>query len=524
MLVLKMLKQKYLSLITIVLAVTCLELTAQIGYTEVAAYTFSITPEKGTPSGHSRTGHRIEEVHGDLKSTLFLFRHDNKKLCLLTSPLGIERDLLHDICIQKLSMILNIPERDIITNSSHNHTIPFIDVPDTGSTGKEEHEHLSRELGQKFLSGLETAADHVNKNLVPVSVEWGKAEENRITYNRKGIRPDGTTYFMREEDRIDIAGEGYHGVIDPEAIVVVFKNSGGSPVAALAFFTGHPVAAYNPEKLISYGQFPQVACEMLSSRLGGIPVAFVQGCAGNINAKYMLTGTFEEAELLGRYLGETFITAAGHLRPSKRTGIEWSREPVHVPLDELPSAAVLKRDLQEMDDFIKRGNEGDENTGSCVGMNFPQALTPPYRAKLVELVRPWYEWALEQHKTNNLNNLPEYLPVEIVVARIGDVGFVGLPFEPFVETGLKIKKEAFLPCVMTCGYTDGRSGYIPDGTGAGDREYMSGQYRYGTIIKSPGNKPGELSKYDKIFTPPYKSPAGDECARVAVNKINQFAK
>ncbi|MDD4143486.1 MAG: hypothetical protein PHN68_02510 [Prolixibacteraceae bacterium] len=517
-----MLKTRYL--ILLIITTTCLRLAAQVGYTEVAAYTFSITPEEGTPSGHTRTGHRIEEVHGDLKSTLLLFHHYNKKLCLLTSPLGVERDLLHEICVQKLSDILDMPERDIITNSSHNHTIPFIDVSDGESKIKEDYELLSWKLGREFLSGLEKAANHVKNNLVPVSVEWGKAEENRITYNRKGIRPDGTTYFMREEDRLGIAGEGYHGVIDPEAIVVVFKNSSGKPVAALTSFTGHPVAAYNPEKLISYGQFPQAACEMLSSRLGNIPVAFVQGCAGNINAKYMLSGTFEEAEQLGRYLGKTFITATESLTPSKRTGIEWSREPVHIPLAELPSETVLKRDLEVIDDFVRRGNEGDENTVICVGMNFPLALTPPYRAKLVELVRPWYEWAMEQHQTNNLNNLPEYLPVEIVVARIGDVGFVGLPFEPFVETGLKIKKEAFLPCIMTCGYTDGRAGYIPDGKGAGDREYMSGAYRYGTIIRSPAGLAGELSEYKKIFTPPYKTPAGDECARIAISKINQFAK
>lgn len=517
-------RPKYLTLLVFLFAATCPQLTAQIKFTEAAAYTFSITPEAGTPSGHTRTGHRIEEVHGDLKSTLLLLRHGSKKLCILTSPLGVERDMLHEVCLQKLSQILMIPESDIITNSSHNHTIPYIDVSDTGSEGKEKHELLSWQLGREFLSGLQTAAEYVKKNLVPVSVEWGKAEENRITYNRKGVLPDGTTYFMREEDRIVLAGEGYHGVIDPEAIVVVFKDTAVKPVAALTFFTGHPVAAYNPERLISYGQFPQVACEMLSSHLGGIPVAFLQGCAGNINAKYMLTGSFEEAELLGRYLGETFIKAAGSLRPSERTGIDRSREPVNIPLDELPSAAELERELEVIDDFIRRGNAGDENTGSCVGMNFPRALTPPYRAKLVELVRPWYEWALEQHRKSNLNNLPEYLSVEIVIARIGDVGFVGLPFEPFVETGLKIKKEANLPCVMACGYTDGRSGYIPDGNGAGDREYMSGQYRYGTIVKSGDKNGGELSEYLKIFTPPYKAPAGDECARVAVSKINRFAE
>ncbi|MEX2565486.1 MAG: hypothetical protein WD431_06060, partial [Cyclobacteriaceae bacterium] len=359
---------------------------------------------------------------------------------------------------------------------------------------------------------------------------WGVAEENRITYNRKGVRLDGSTYFMREEDRLNLKGEGYHGLIDPDAAIVVFKDEEAKAVAAISFFTGHPVAAYSPEKMISYGQFPQVASEILSNYLGGIPVAFVQGCGGNINAKHMLTGTMEQARQLGENLGQSFIVAAKSLRPSKRVGLEWSREPVKIPLSELPNVESLKKDLIEMDDFIKRGNEGDENTLECIGMNFPKALTPPYRARLVEMVRPWYVWALEQHETYNLVNIPSYLPIDIVVARFGDVGFVGLPYEAFVETGLKIKANSQLPFILTCGYTDGSYGYIPDASGVDDREYMSGNYRYrgsfGSFLDWKDKKDQMPHKLyvAREFIPPYKAPAGDACADVAILKLAEFAR
>src|SRR5690606_20869455 len=436
---------------------------AQSTELKVSAYTFSVQPKVGTPSGHSRSGNQIEEVHGDLKSTLVLFQQGETKMCLLTSSFGVEWDLLHEICVEKLSRALNIPDEAVVTNSSHNHTLPFMIVDEEEEKPADgTPDLLSWELGKEFLKGLEKAADHVSDNLTPVTVEWGKAEENRITYNRKGYRPDGSSYFMREEDRLNIEGEGYIGLIDPEAIVVVFQSYAHKPVAALSFFTGHPVAAYSPEKLISYGQFPQAGSEILSKHLGNIPVAFVQGTAGDINSKYLLTDKIAEAKELGEFLGESFIVAANSLRPSKRVGFEMSREAVNVPLSKLPGQEKLQKDLNSIDDFIKRGKEGDENTMECVGMNFPKALTPPYRARLVDLVRPWYVWALDQYKTQNLDNVPEYLPMEIVVARFGDVGFVGMPFETFVSTGLKIKEEAIFPCVLTCGYTDGRYGYIPD--------------------------------------------------------------
>jgi len=492
-------------ILSLLFLVVYYELHAQNDKLEVAAYTFAIQPKVGTPSGHTRTAHLIEEVYGDLKTTILFFKQGENKFCMLTSALGVESGALRKASVEIISNTLKIDPGAISASSSHNHTIPFLNVsekkPDADSP-----QLLSWELGNDFKEKLQKAATYVSKNLEPVSVEWGKAEENRITYNRKGYYPNGKTYFMREEDRINLAGEGYRGQIDPDAVVVVFKNEKDKAIAALTSFTGHPVAAYDPEKLISYGQFPQTASEMLSEHLGGIPVGFVQGCAGDINEKYMLSGTIDQARELGEYLGETFILASKTLRPSKRVGLEWSREQVRVPFAELPSEVQLREDLAEIDGFIKRGKAGDENTLHSVGMNFPKALSPPYRARLVELVRPWYVWALEQHEQDKLDELPEYLPIQIVVARFGDVGFVGLPYEPFVMTGLKIKQSQALPCVITGGYTDGSYGYIPDARGADDREYMSGFFRY------------------KKNIPPYKAPAGDMCSEVAIEALTEFAR
>lgn len=472
---------------------------------KAAAQTFAITPKVGTPAGHTKSGSKIEVVYGDLKTTLVFFEEGDNRLCFVTSALGIESGLLHQAIVNILSRTLKISPESVVTSGSHNHTIPWLHVDSTHIPETGNPQRLSWELGQDFLKKLQHSANQLAASLVPVSIEWGVAEENRITYNRRGRRLNGKTYFMREEDRM-LAGEGYIGLIDPEAVVVMLKNKADKPVAAMTFFTGHPVAAYNPEKMMSYGQFPQAASEKLSRHLGGVPVAFVQGCGGDINAKHMLTGTIEQARLLGEQLGDTFIIASQSLHQSKRTGLEWSREIVKVPLAPLPSEASLTKDLESIDDFVKRGDAGDENTYECVGMNFPKALTPPYRARLVQSVRPWYVWALDQHKNNNLKNVPTELPISIVVVRFGDVGFVGLPYEPFVKTGLKIKRETPLPCVITAGYTDGAYGYIPDASACDDREYQAGYFRY------RGN------------VPPYKSPGGDACATVAINKLAQFAR
>src|SRR5690554_199282 len=471
---------------------------------KVSAYTFSIQPKVGMVASHTRAGVLIDNVYGDLKTTLMLFESANSRFLLVTSPLGIDGYLRKPI-VDLVQEVLNLSTEAIVTSSSHSHTVPYLSL-NIESPEKNTPQYLSWEVGKDFVKKMRQGIAQLENGLQTVTVEWGVAEENRISYNRRGVYPDGTTYFMREEDR-QLVGEGYVGTIDPDASLVLFRSATSKkPVSAITRFAAHPVVAYNPEKQFSYGQFPQVASEMVSEFFDGIPVGFIQGTSGDINAKYMLTGTIEQAKEAGDLLGETFLIAAKNLRSSKRSGMEWSMKTAYVPYDELPSLGELEKSLAEIDDFVVRANAGDENTLRAVGMNFPRALTPPYRANLVLGVRNWYIWAIDQHRQNLLHTLPSRVPINVFTARFGDVGFVGLPYEVFVKTGLKIKREAHLPMVLAGGYTNGTQGYIPDASAADDREYMSGYFRYRQNI------------------PPYKAPAGDSVAELAIRELNRFAK
>ena len=486
-------------------ALRAAEGTASPPVLRAAAVTFSVQPRVGMPSGGSRTANLIEEVVGDLKTTLVYLDYGSTRLCFVTSPFGVHYRALNQPIRQALADVLKLSLAEVVAASSHNHTVPAIElgagppmIGDRIGTGMNE-------FGREYLEALRAAAQGLDARLAPVTVEWGVAQESRFTYNRRGRRPDGRSYFIREEDRV-LLGEDYVGTIDPDATVVVFRGANGKPVAALASYTGHPVTGYNPERMTSHGQWPQVACERLSAHLGGVPVGFLQGSCGDVNSKHMLTGTLAQADEAGEQLGESFIAAAGRLRKSQRPGLEWTRARVIVPQAPLPPLGQLERELAEIDGFIQRARRGDPDTLECVGMNFPKALTPQYRARLVEIVRPWYIWAVDQRRTGEADGLQPGLKLEIVVARFGDVGYVGMPAETFVRIGLRIKREAPLPCVIAGGYADGSYGYIPDAAATGDREYMSGFFRY---------VPERL---------PYTGVGGEAMAEVAVPILARFAK
>lgn len=474
----------------------------------VAARTFALTVEAGAPGAqHAVTRARVAEVHGDLKSTVFLLTDGFVRLCLLTSPAPMQSTEMRAAIIDALGSELGLQPEQILTLSSHNHCVPsFVEAPPPAGavTGFKPAGSLS-EPGRRLIAGLREAVRDLPAKLRPVRVEWGVAQERRFTYNRRGRRPDGSAYFIREEDRL-LLGEDYTGEIDADAVTVLFRAEDRTPLAALVFFTGHPVTAYRPERMVVFGEWPQVACEELSERLGGIPVGFLQGCAGDISAKRMMTGTVEEAREFGRMLGGSFWTAVQSGRPVPAEPLQRHNATVALPLGPLPAVEELQRDLAEIDAFVRRARDGDPDTLECAGLNLPATVSPPYRARLIEMIRPWYEWALGIYARGELESLPRELPADIAVVRLGDIGIVAFPYEPFVRTGLKLRREAPLRCILPCGYSGGFSagangGYVPDATACGDRDYMASFHRY------TRNRP------------PFRAPGGDTAADAAIRMM-----
>src|SRR5687768_12911197 len=135
-----------------------------------------------------------------------------------------------------------------------------------------------------------------------------------------------------------------------------------------------------------------------------------------------------------------------------------------------------------MTSFVQRCAKGDRsNTRQCQGLNFPDNMTPSYRAALVEPLVRWAKWALSFHEQDGLPDAPTGVDAEIAAIVIGDVGIVGLPCEPFDAIGRQIKRDS--PCAMTipCGYmNDDCIFYVPNSGNNGDLDYQSAFYRYTT--------------------------------------------
>ncbi|MBI5775593.1 MAG: hypothetical protein HZA89_17885 [Verrucomicrobia bacterium] len=479
-----------------------------------AALEFAVTPGTG---GHtsSKVDARVQTVAGPLKTTVTLLQHADLRLCLITphmnSPKGAN---ISPLLRRSVADALKLPLAHVLLMVSHNHTdfnLVSNHLEAYATLAMKPEDIPAPQLvpaGEDFLKQLVATAKQLPARLQPVTVWWAEGSEGRISYNRKGRRADGTSYLIREEDR-DLLGVDFNGDIDRQAPIVVLKNAHGEAVTAITQFTSHPCSCFHPERPIVFGDWPQVACDHVAAHLSPskpMAVSFLQGCAGDVNSKGMFRGDVELSKKYGRMLADSYIAALAKLQPSKRDGLEYAVERVRIPLAPLPSEETLQAEIAEMQDFIRRANAGDENTLLCVGQNFPRELTPRYRGQLIATVLPWSLWALELRQSGKVGTVAKFLEVEIQVFRLGDVGIVGMPFEPFQGIGRQIRAGSKLPLTIPCGYANLSYGYLTDGPNTGDGEYQSAHYRY--------------SK----FRPPYAKPAGDVVAIKAVEILNRFAR
>lgn len=483
---------------------------------QAAALEYSITPTTGGPTS-SKVGALVQKVEGPLKTVVTLLKDGDEHMCIIASHMNSPKGANISPLIRKTAAeALQMPVDHVLFMLSHNHTdlnlvSNHIEAYSTISMKPEEiPEPKLLPAAEDFIKQLAATAKQLPALLQPVTVSWAEGTENRISYNRKGRRADGSSYLIREEDR-DLLGVDFNGDMDRQAPIVVLKNTKGEVVTAITHFTAHPCSCFHPEKPIIFGDWPQVACEHVAAHLSPnkpIAVSFLQGCAGDVNSKGMFRGDVDLSKKYGRMLADSYIAALDKLQPSKRDGFDFAIEKVRIPLAPLPSVDSLKEEIAIMEDFIKRAIAGDENTLTCIGHNFPRELTPAYRGKLIEMILPWSKWALEQHQQGKADDVAKFLEVEIQVFRLGDVGFVGMPFEPFQGIGRQIRAGSPLPISIPCGYTNLSFGYLTDGanTNPGDGEYMSAHYRYSR------------------FRPPYAKPAGDVIAVQALKTLNRFAK
>ncbi len=326
--------------------------------------------------------------------------------------------------------------------------------------------NLDSPQAKDYLSKIADAVIEANEKLVPTSLAIGRSQENRISHNRRLECIDGTTHMCWEKFEPGFV-IGPLGPIDPEVTTIsVIQN--GNPTGVIVNFGCHATTLTGNNWLYS-ADYPGYLVESLRKVKGKdyMPM-FLNGPCGNVTQVDYRVGfpdTYQECQRIGYMLGVSAMEAINNEVPASENNI------VAVSKEMVPLKRM--RITEQQFEWAKQIKAKVDKDGM-----------PPAQQDGIPDAEYALKW-LQMHKTQN-----EVDSVELMVVRIGDVAFVGMPGEIFCEFGMDIKEKSPFKSTLVMGLTNGSIGYLPT-----EISYTQGPKGFTPMITGYETTPG-TSKWD----------------------------
>lgn len=372
-----------------------------------------ITPDIGCHlQGHFDV--RIaKKIHDRLFAKAVVFGDGKNKVCIVSCDLvGIEKQEVESVrkLIEKET---GIPNKNIIVCATHAHTGPTL-IWRKDST-------IAHAVDKKWLaalpSNIASAAIQANCSAKETKVSCLSGEEHSVSFNRRFIMKNGKVVTNPGIGNLDIVKPA--GPIDPEVGVLAFGKDYNDINGLIVNFALHTDTVDGYE--IS-ADFPGVMNKLITKQIGDIGFVYTSGAMGNLNhhnvkgdpdKKYEY---FEHASRIGRVLGSEVIKTVARMEKfSDDVTVSGERIQVKLPLKYYD------------ENSIRKAREIVSSKTNCAGQDWPGHMEE-------------FLSSLGLLRAQGLGK-GEYT-TEITGVRIGNIAFVTVPCEYFVEFGLEIKKKS----------------------------------------------------------------------------------
>jgi hypothetical protein len=282
------------------------------------------------------------------------------------------------------------------------------------------------------------AIDAAMRTRGPAALSIGRGDVEGVTSNRR--RAGGTT--------------------DARVTTLSARGTGGVAIAHLVGFACHPTVLQADNDLAS-SDFPAETRSVIEQSCGGTAV-YTTGAAGDQSTRHWRCATtFEEAQRLGRVVGEAAVHAIDASTLIDADDVRVARRSVAVPLRRLSSpedaVAALRRAESDLAALRAAG-----------------AAAAEVRTAEVLLLGARHD----ARRSTSALELPAQVEAEIEVLALGDLRIVGLPVEWFAEDGLHLC-DAPWPVVVVA-YANDMLGYAPPASA-----YREGGYEPSATLLAP---------------------------------------
>ncbi len=306
------------------------------------------------------------------------------------------------------------PGSHIMVSATHNHAGPAV----SGLVPTPRDEQYLRTLEDRCIECFGKALAAVEPSQLGFASQFNAV----VAHNRRCRMRDGTvrSQAFASKNPMFLCLEGPR---DTELTVLAARNRSGRILGCLVNYACHPTH-HGGTNEISAG-FPGVLADRLRTTAGCPVTLFLNGAYGNV-----ITTDFERGiSLTKEEAGESLAADARQAIELMTFTTDW---PMHTARE------TLQLDYREITD--------DELQGTVFGAQRFRSDT-----LYEDAIRRWQQRVKDRGAQ----------PAEIQMLGLGDVRWVGVPAEYFVEYQLEIKQAAHPLRAHVVGGANGMIGYVP---------------------------------------------------------------
>lgn len=372
------------------------------------------------------------------------FEVDGQKSAIaIVDALGIDSDL-GNRCREEISLRTGVPAQNIFVGATHSHTAPANKLPVSFPA---DDNLVLQNIEIVFNSVCEAVVEAFN-TLKPAKMGYAVGHApDRISYIRRYKMKDGSTFTCPPIDSPDIVGP--IGELDRRVNVVRFDREGAESVVIMNY--GLHADTVNRDLYCS--DWVGWTRKTIADTLDGTKCICMMGCEGDVGSTnvHPLPGDMNDTEIsfdnemkspgMARFVGRAL---AG-------TVLQVFDKVAYVDVDKM---GVLNKELE-------------------VSLNVPKEEDMPLARKYKELHEadrddeiPYKAMQLttvvaEAMRMCDMYGGPTTRILPMAGIRLGDLGMVFLPGEPFTDIGVQIKDTEGYGIILPVALTNGYKGYFP---------------------------------------------------------------
>jgi hypothetical protein len=394
---------------------------------QLALFQADVTP----PLGHALMGGGIvpaKEIKDLLWANGFAILGAGQPIVLVAVDWCEIRNEAYDRWQNILAQAAKTTSDRVLVSCIHQHDAPVADLEAQRllTTNHSQGSICDLQFHEQAVQRVAQALRESLRNPLRFSeIGLGQAKVEQVASNRRYVDKDGTIKFNRTSATRDPSiREKPEGTVDPWLKTLSFWND-GEPVAALSCYATHPMSYYGRGGVSS--DFMGMARQERLKDNPKVAQIYVSGCSGNVTAGKYNDGSPENRPVLADRMYQAMVAA-------------WKATQRH-PLKQAPAFRTVPLRLEPRNDVgftIEDLNQRLRNKQS-----------KPFDQCLAALGLSWRRRA----DTGRTLTVP--------VLDFGIAQLLLMPGESYVEYQLlaqKMRPDAF---VMTIGYGESATGYVP---------------------------------------------------------------